>query len=145
MIICTSVIIVTAYINILSNCYRQGTSAVPVRVAVIRGIKLISSTSLTTRVGYESSLKKSLSLGFDGHSVGMESITTLKLEIENSITTSTEKTWSKEVTQEFTVPPGKMYRVVQTHLDFSSPLNEDDCCLYCSRLRVEEQDSVDSI
>ena len=118
--------------------FRQGTHDITVTYEVTTGLKLTRSSSLTTRVGFEYSLKSSLSAGIEGISAGMESTATFSTQIETSVSSSEEKFWTKTITKNYTVPAGKKYRVLQTVLDFSSPLEIDDCSLYFEERTVEE-------
>ena len=108
--------------------YRQGTKDVTKEFKITTGLKLTNST---TRVGFEYSLKTSLSAGIEGITAGMESQYTFSAQIESSVSSSEEKSWSKETTTTYTAPAGKKYQVLQMILDFSSPLDSDNCCLYC--------------
>ena len=118
--------------------FRQGTHDITVTYEVTTGLKLTRSSSLTTRVGFEYSLKSSLSAGIEGISAGMESTATFSTQIETSVSSSEEKFWTKTIKKNYTVPAGKKYRVLQTVLDFSSPLEIDDCSLYFEERTVEE-------
>ena len=51
--------------------YRQGTKDITKEFKITTGAKLTNSQSLTTKVGFEYSLKSSLSVGFDGIKAGM--------------------------------------------------------------------------
>ena len=117
--------------------YRQGTKDVIKEFKITTGVKLTNSQSLTTKVGFEYSLKSSLSAGIDGITAGMESQYKFSLQLETSVSSSEEKSWSKETTTTYTAPARKKYRVLQTLIDFSSPLDSDNCCLYCQE-RIEE-------
>lgn len=81
----------------------------------------------------EYSLEASLSL----LGIGAKETLTLKTEIENSMSSTEEKYWSKETDVSYTAPAGKTYRVVQLVLDFDSPLEVDNCSLYTKEC-VEE-------
>lgn len=98
---------------------------------------MTNSSSLTTRVGFEYSLKASLGIGIEGITAGMESTAKFSAQIEASISSSEEKFWSKEITKKYIAPAGKQFRVVQTQLDFSSPLDSDNCGLYCAERVIE--------
>ena len=78
-----------------------------------------------------------MSAGIPGITAGMESEAKLSAEIEASVSSSEESSWSKETTETYTAPAGKKYQVLQTLLDFSSPLDSDNCCLYCYE-RIKE-------
>lgn len=117
--------------------YRQGTQNVTKEFKITTGMKLTRSQSLTTRIGFEYSLKSSVSAGIEGLTAGMESQYKISTEISTTVSSSEEKFWSKETTTTYTAPAGKKYRVLQTLVDFSSPLDSDNCCLYCVE-RVEE-------
>ena len=119
--------------------YRKGTKEICIEVKVTTGLKLTRSSSFTTRVGVKYSLKSSLSGTIEGITAGMESIAEISTQIESSISSLKEKFWSKEVVKKYIVPAGKKYQVVQTILDFSSPLDLDDCRFYCLE-RMEESD-----
>ena len=100
-------------------------------------MKLTNSQSLTTKFGFEYSLKSSLSAGIEGITAGMESQYTFSVQLESSVSSSEEKSWSKETTMTYIAPAGKKYQVFQTLVDFSSPLDSDNCCLYCQE-RIQE-------
>ena len=100
-------------------------------------MKLTKSTSVSTKIGFEYSLKSSLSVPIKGITAGMESTYKFSMEIQTSMSSSEEKSWSKETATTYTAPAGKKYRVLQTLLDFSSPLDSDNCCLYCTE-RIDE-------
>ena len=105
---------------------------------ITTGIKMSKSESVSTKVGFELSLKASVSAGIGGYfSAALETTATFTHEIHRSLSTSTESSWSKETTTKFTAPAGKRYKVFQTILDFSSPYQLDDCSLY-SHERIEE-------
>lgn len=118
---------------------RQGKYDIPIEVTVTTGLKLTSSSSLSTKVGFKYSLKSSVSAGIDGVKAGMESSAEFSAQIEGSISKDEEKYWSKQIKKKYIAPAGKKYRVVQTILDFSSKHDVDNCSLYCSE-RVEESD-----
>ena len=59
-------------------------------------------------------------------------------QLENSMSSSEENSWSKTTTTQYTAPAGKNYRVVQMVVNFSSPLESDNCCLHCDEERIEE-------
>ena len=99
-------------------------------------MKLTKSQSLSTKIGFEYSLKSSVS-AVPGISPGMESELKLTTQIESSVSSSEESSWIKETTTTYTAPAGKKYKVLQTLLDFSSPLELDNCCRYCHE-RIEE-------
>ena len=104
---------------------------------ITTGITLTESETVSTKVGFEYSLTSSVSAGIGGFSAGLESTATYTYEIQRSLSTSTESSWSKETTTTFTAPAGKQYKIFQTVLDFSSPYQLDDCSLY-SHERIEE-------
>ena len=122
----------------LLRSLRQGTNDIPIKVIVTTGLKLARSTSLTTKVGFEYSLKSSLSAGIEGISAGMESSATFSTQIEESVSKSEEKLWIETIEKDYKAPAGKKYRVVQTVLDFSSPLEIDDCSFYSQERIIEE-------
>ena len=106
-------------------------------VKIITGMKLTASQSLTTKVGFEYSLKSSVSAGIEGLTAGMESQYKISTEIDSSISSSEERYWSRETSTTYIAPAGKNYSVLQTLVDFSSPLDSDNCCLYCME-RIKE-------
>ena len=105
---------------------------------MITGIKLTKSNSLTTRVGFQYSLKSSLSVSKGIFSAGTESTATYSAQIEASTSSSEERSWSKSIKKTFTVPAGKRFRVVQKVFNFESRLDIDNCTLYCEEKVIEE-------
>ena len=118
---------------------RKGKFDIPIEVTVTTGLKLTHSSSLTTKVGFERSLKCSLSAGIDGIKAGVESGAKFTAELQASMCSGDEISWSKQIKKKYIAPAGKKYRVVQMVLDFSSQLEVDNCRLYCVE-RVEECD-----
>ena len=118
---------------------RQGSTAVTKEFTITTGLKLTKSKTVTTTAGFEHSITASLSVPIKGLTAGMESTTKFYAQIESSLSSSEEKYWSKQTKTTYTAPAGKKYRVVQTLLDFSSPLELDDSTLYNSE-RIEESD-----
>ena len=102
------------------------------------GIKLTRSSSLTTRVGFQYSLKSSLSASNGIFSAGVESTATYSAQIEASMSSSEERSWSKTITKTYKVPAGKRFRVVQKVFNFESRLDIDNCTLYCEEKVIEE-------
>ena len=102
-------------------------------------MKLTNSENISTRVGFETSLKASLGASIYGITAGIEATTTFSTQIEISLMSSEERFWSKSTTTTYKAPPGKRYRIVQTILDFSSALSRDDVSLYTME-RIEESD-----
>lgn len=111
---------------------------------VTTGVKLTNSKSITTKVGFEYSLKSSLGASFKGITAGVEATTTISSQLETSLMSSEDKFWSKQTKTIYTAPAGKRYRIVQTLVDFSSPLEADNVSLYLTE-RIEETDQLGSL
>ena len=118
---------------------RTGSNDFSEEKTVTTGLKLTSSTSISTTVGLEQSLKASAkaSLGFD--EFGVEVSMAITSQIERSLSQTEEKSWSSQSKIKFTAPKGKNYRVKQATCDFTSLLVEDNCRLSCN-YKVEETD-----
>ena len=117
---------------------RQGTTDITKQFKITTGMKLTNSESLSTKFGFEYSLKSSASIGIEGvGKAGMEIQSKFSFSLEAGWSKSKEESWSKETTTTYIAPAGKKYRVLQTFIDFSSPLDSDNCCFYC-RERIEE-------
>ena len=101
------------------------------------GLILTKSKSVSTKIGFESSLKASVSAGVEGLTENMVTTAQIKEEISSSLLGSEEENWSKVFKTRHTIPAWRNYRVWQLHLNFSSPIESDNCSLYCSE-RIEE-------
>lgn len=99
---------------------------------------MTNSESLSTKFGFEYSLKSSVSAAIEGvGKASVEAQSKYSFSLEAGWSKSKEESWSKETTTTYTAPAMKKYRVLQTLIDFSSPLDSDNCCLYCQE-RIEE-------
>jgi len=79
-----------------------------------------------------------MSAGIEGISASMEAQYKFSTQLGESMSRSEEKSWSKTTKTKYTAPAGKNYRVWQTVVKFSSPLESDNCCLHCKEKRIEE-------
>lgn len=128
-----------SYVTIWSADNRTGSNDFSEEKTVTTGLKLTTSTSISTTVGLEQSLKASAkaSLGFG--EFGVEVSMAITSQIERSLSQTEEKSWSSQSKIKFTAPKGKNYRVKQATCDFTSPLADDNCRLSCN-YKVEETD-----
>ena len=78
-----------------------------------------------------------MSAGIEGISASMETEQKFVSQLESSMSSSEEKSWSKTTKTTYTAPAGKNYRVLQMVVNFSSPLDSDNCCLHGDE-RIEE-------
>ncbi|XP_046842830.1 uncharacterized protein LOC124436904 [Xenia sp. Carnegie-2017] len=120
-------------VTIWSCDNRQGSEPFSEEIFVMTGLKLTSSTSISTTVGLETSLKASLSIP----KIGVDMETRISTQIENSLFSGLEEDWSRTSKIKFTAPSHKNYRVKKLTCDFLSPLASDDCTLKCEYV-VEE-------
>ena len=111
---------------LILQSYRQGTYSIKRVRKLTEGMKLTTSNTITTKLGYKSSLTASLSASAFGATIGAAATHHLSHEIRNSITTTEERYWSREEKVTFTIPAGIVYRVMQINVQFNSLLAADD-------------------
>ena len=116
------------FVTIWSVDNLQGTTPVVREISVTTGLKLTSSLSISTTKGLKVSLDFSISID-EFFSAGIK--TELTEQITKSLSHSEEKDWSQTTKVTFTAPPRTYYRVDQLRCDFSSPLDSDNCSLWC--------------
>jgi len=121
---------------IWSTDNRKGTNDFSETVKVSKGLKLMSSSSLSTKVGLETSIEKSI--GKAG--IGGKASAKLTTEISTSMESSTEETWTEEREVTFTAPAGKQYRVWQEQLSLDSDVKSDNIRFY-GEYTIEESDT----
>ena len=114
---------------------RQGTLDFTEEITVTTGLKLTTSSSVSTKFGFERSLEASVSVA----DIGAKDTTKIFAEIQASLAHSEEKEWSRQSKITFRAPKGKLYCVKQLACDFQSPLVTDDCLLTCNYV-IEETD-----
>ena len=121
---------------ILWSCdNREGSQDFSEEITVTTGLKLTSSSTVSTKFGLEQSLQASVSYGI----ASAEVQTKISFQLETSLSHTEEKNWSRQSKVNFTAPKGKNYRVKQLVCDFASPLASDDCALKCN-YKVDESD-----
>lgn len=108
---------------------RQGSQEFSEKVTITTGLKLTQSSSFTTKTSLTTSLEAALCL----FSAKVE----MNVEIENTVSTGSEQSWSVEREITFTAPPGKIYRVRQPQVVFKSMLHDDDC-VFTGNYKIEE-------
>ena len=122
-------------VTIWSCDNREGTQDFSEKIKITTGLKLTTASSVSTKVGFELSLKASASYAI----ASVEVETKISAQIESSLSHTEEKSWSQEAEITFTAPKGKNYRVKQLTCNFKSPLASDNCALTCN-YSVEETD-----
>jgi len=113
------------------------------------GIKLTKSTTIATKTELKVSMKYALNAGIAVEGVGefgesAEIETMLDETLDTSMTSTVEKDWSRTVTDTFTVPAGKHYRIRGLKTNFIGNQNDDDCMEMFTESRyykIEESDS----
>ena len=91
------------------SIYSQESADFSQEVEVTTGLKLTNSSSLNTTVGFQYSLKASLSAGIEGLTAGMESQYTFSMQIESSVSRSEEIQKVNIKRTKYTAPAGKKY------------------------------------
>jgi len=103
---------------------RQGTQDFAETIKITSGIVMTYSESLTTKVGLEATLKKSVA------KLGGDVEAKVSTEISKALSKGTEQSWSYEREITFTAPAGKNYRVLQDQVKFNSDLKRDNIIFY---------------
>ena len=111
---------------------RWGSAPFTEKREVTQGLKLTSSSTVSTTYNLEASLGFTIPIKMP-IDVGL----TMKAEIKKSLTRGSEKTWSSKSTITFTAPAWKNYRVTQFIVKFKSEIPGDEIALY-TNYKVEE-------
>jgi len=114
---------------------REGSNEVTQVITVSRGLKLSESSSVRTLHGLKTSLEASVAAGDFSATLTTE----YNMEIENTDTTTEEKNWVTTSQVTFIAPPGKIYRVLQNVVKFTSVLAGDNFELRCNH-KIEEEE-----
>lgn len=103
------------------------------KVTLTQGLKLTTSTTVSTSVGLETALK-----GAVPQLPGVGVTGTIRADISRSLSNGKEETWSKATETSYTAPAGKKFRVYQTVCEFESRLSSDNMHLDTSKIRTVE-------
>lgn len=113
---------------------RQGSQPLEEEIEVTQGLKVTTSQTISTKVGFKYSLKASIN---SVPMISSEVTAEMYAELETSLSRGEEKSWSMTRKRKFSAPAGKNYRVKQYKADFTSPIQTDNCSLRC-KYKVEE-------
>lgn len=120
---------------------RQGSSPVPKEITVTTGMMKSSTSAIRNKQTLKAAMEASVGGAFKGIDFGVKASTEITNEIETTFSETSESSWSKTDKMQFTVSPGKNYKVMQRVVQFESKLPGDSYTLL-SEIKVFESDTA---